>query len=284
MALTLGGLVPWRVSAQASTASNLPVLRNRIPQATPPPSPTPSPTPAPTPSTFPAPVAQSAPAKPADRVAASRHLTAAVYPRHPVAAPKPHPAKAPGKIATNDMKPKSKASRLAPAVARATAGGPAIVDPSILQAAGIAVGPYAGLIAALTPTELVQYVATERRATGMLLDATRERYKSGVSPASELLALETKAAQLDILLRAAERLAQAPPSTRRADLYAVLTPTELLQFLRAELQGARSLRDLTQAQVSAGIAPSADLLPLEARTQQLEILARAAERRIGTHE
>jgi hypothetical protein len=146
------------------------------------------------------------------------------------------------------------------------------------------VGPYAGLIATLTPTELLQYIATERQATRVLLEATRERYQNGNVAASELLPLETKAAQLDILVRAAERLAQTPVGPRRSNLYAALTPAELLLFLRAELTGARSLRDLTQAQVNAGIAPNTALLPLEARAQQLEILSRAAERRVAKPE
>jgi outer membrane protein TolC len=146
------------------------------------------------------------------------------------------------------------------------------------------VGPYASLIATLTPAELVQYVETERRATEILLENTRVRVQNGMATTAELVPLETKKAQLEILIRAAQRRVQAPPANRHTDLFAALTPAELVQFLSTELNGARSLRDLTRAQFQAGIVPSTELLPLEARTQQLEILVRAAERRAAKPE
>jgi len=301
MALTLGGLVPWRVSAQASASTTPAVPSKRGSTATSAPSAaapaiTAPAVPAPTarytspaappelrataPATTPAltpPVSASA-ASNGPRMAAIRPA-AAVSPRS-AATRKPVPAKPAVKVPAKGTSAKKAAAHPAPAPSAA----PPIIDPGLLQAAGINVGPYGSLIAALTPAELLQYVATERRAAVLMREIAEARYKNGTTSGSEVVSLQTKAAQLDILVRAAERLAQAPAAPRRADLYSALTPAELLQFLQAELQGARSLRDMVQAQVNAGVAPNADLLPLETRTQQLEILARAAERRIGTHE
>jgi len=278
VALTLSGLIPWRVSAQASAAPTPPLRSSSrkplpvSPAATPAPARPLSTTPGVDPRLHAAPAASRG-----KSVMATRPRVAAATPPQPARAVKR--STQPKPTARAASRPSKKAIT-APPVAEAVPAGPAITDPGILQAAGISVGPYGGLIATLTPAELLQYVATERTTTLELLESMRARVRHGAATAADLAPLETKSALLDILMRAAERLAQAPAVPKRPELSAVLTPTELLQFLRVELQGARLLRAQKQAQYDRGIAPGTELLPLVARTQQLEILMRAAERRV----
>lgn len=275
-ALALAGLVPWCVSAQASPTP--PRDSNPSPQRAS--SPGPSSTP---------PAHNTSLAKQRTMVAAPalRHPAGPKAPGRPriavaARAAVPHAKRAvspkpTAKVATGHLRPRSKKSGAPTPPPQA---GPAVSDPTLLQAAGVNVGPYAALITALTPEELLGYVEAERRSTQLLLQSTQARVQNGSAATAELVPLETKAAQLDILVRAAERLAQRPPAARRSGLYAALSPAELVEFLRTELQGARSLRDLAQARYQAGISPNTELLPLEARAQQLEILVRAAERRM----
>lgn len=264
LTLALAGIIPWRVSAQASPAPT-PRL-SRPAGAVVPPAASPSHQPA-APHTL---TARSAPP-------AAKAPKAAPLARKQASAPAQRPAAArPARAAA--AKPAPHAAKRRPSTPP-TASSPNLLDAELLQAAGVNVGPYAALIATLTPEELVQYVETEHQATQTLLENTLARVRSGAAPTAELVPLETKKAQLDILIQAAQRRVQTPPANRPADLFAALTPAELVQFLSTELNGARSLRDLAQARFQAGIAPSTELLPLEARTQQLEILVRAAQRR-----
>lgn len=275
-AFALGSLVLGYVSAQASPTP--PRDSNHSPQRAS------SPGPSSTPPALDTSLAKqrTMAAAPTLRLAAGRNarrLSRGVAPAHgPVSrakrATRPKPT---AKVATSQPRSKSQKSS---APTPPPPASPAVSDPSLLQAAGINVGPYAALVGTLTAEELLHYIEAERRATQVLLQNTRSRVQNGSGATAELVPLETKAAQLDILVHAAERLAQRPPATRRGGLYAALSPAELVQFLRTELQGARSLRDLAQARYQAGITPNTELLPLEARAQQLEILVRAAERRM----
>lgn len=277
-ALALGSLVPWRVSAQTRPASKPPANRNRSSARASSPAVRSAP-----PALHTSPPGDRSPVTaPALRhhlgPRAPRQLRAAVPVRVPVLhTKKATPPKATAKVATNHQLPKSKNSGASTSPPPAS---PAVSDPGLLEAAGVNVGPYAALITTLSPEELLHYVEAERKATQQLLQSTQARVQNGSAATAELVPLETKAAQLDILVRAAERLAKSPPAARRSSLYAALSPAELVQFLRTELQGAQSLRDIAQARYQAGISPNTELLPLEARAQQLEILARAAERRI----
>jgi len=57
-----------------------------------------------------------------------------------------------------------------------------------------------------------------------------------------------------------------------------LSPVELIEFLKVDLQAARSLLEAMQARVNAGQAVAGELIPLDARVRQLAILISAAER------
>ncbi|MCC2669578.1 MAG: antirepressor regulating drug resistance protein, partial [Armatimonadetes bacterium] len=155
--------------------------------------------------------------------------------------------------------------------------GAVLTDRELLELAGAPSGSYSALIGTLSPTELLQYLRVELQSTMEELSVASARFQAGVSSSREAQPLTAKVRKLEVLLSAAERrvkLGGAPLS-----LAASLEPREMVQFLRADLQAAMTELRQERARVEHGESPSSVLFPLQTRVQQLELLIGAAERR-----
>jgi beta-lactamase regulating signal transducer with metallopeptidase domain len=148
------------------------------------------------------------------------------------------------------------------------------------RATGITAGPYTTLIADLPPSEFLAFFNADRQAARTLEEVTRARVEIGQATSAELIPLQVRVQQLEILVAAAERLAARPKNRGRADLFRALTPRELVNYLAVEVNATRQLHELLQAQFRVGRIPATEVIPLTARLEQLEILLRAAERRL----